>query len=60
MDEWNRLMQESLNGDLYQMTAGGPRKKNGDLRIKVRPVIIRKELLFQMERFRGNQASIRT
>lgn len=56
MDEWNRLMQESLNGDLYQMTAGGPRKKNGDLRIKVRPVIIRKELLFQMERFRGNQA----
>ena len=38
------------------MTAGGPRKKDGDVRFKVRPVMIRDRLLFQMETFRGNQA----
>ncbi len=38
------------------MTAGGPRKKDGDIRFKVRPVMIRDRLLFQMETFRGNQA----
>ena len=56
MDELRALLQESLNGELYQVTAGGPRKKDGDVRFKVRPVMIRDRLLFQMETFRGNQA----
>ena len=55
MDELRALLQESLNGELYQMTAGGPRKKDGDVRFKVRPVMIRDRLFFQMETFRGNQ-----
>ena len=55
MDELRALLQESLNGGLYQMTAGGPRKKEGDTRLKVRPVMIRDRLLFQVESFRGNQ-----
>ena len=37
------------------MTAGGPRKKDGDVRMKVRPVMLRDRLLFQAETFRGNQ-----
>ena len=55
MDELRALLQESLNGGLYQMTAGGPRKKDGDVRMKVRPVMLRDRLLFQAETFRGNQ-----
>lgn len=55
MDELRALLQESLNGELYQMTAGGPRKKDGDTRVRVRPVMIRDALLFQLETFRGNQ-----
>ena len=37
------------------MTAGGPRKKDGDRRLKVRPVMLGDRLLFQLENFRGNQ-----
>ena len=55
MDELRMLLSECLNEGLYQMTAGGPRKKEEDSRIKVRPVLIKNELVFQVERFRGNQ-----
>ena len=55
MEELRALIQESLTGELYQMTAGGPRKKDGDVRLRVRPVMLRDRLLFQLESFRGNQ-----
>ena len=48
-------MQESLNERLYQITAGGPRKKDGAVRLKLRPVMIKDELCFQLECYRGNQ-----
>ena len=46
MEELRALIQESLTGELYQMTAGGPRKKDGDVRLRVRPVMLRDRLLF--------------
>ena len=55
MEELRVLIQESLTGELYQMTAGGPRRKDSDVRLKVRPVMLRDRLLFQLESFRGNQ-----
>ena len=55
MEELRALIQESLTGELYQMTAGGPRKKDGDVRLRVRPVMLRDRLLFQLESFRENQ-----
>ena len=55
MEELRALIQDSLTGELYQMTAGGPRKKDGDVRLRVRPVMLRDRLLFQLESFRGNQ-----
>ena len=48
-------MQESRNERLYQITAGGPRKKDGAVRLKLRPVMIKDELCFQLECYRGNQ-----
>ena len=53
MEELYKLLQESLNERLYQITAGGPRKKDGAVRLKLRPVMIKDEL--QMECYRGNQ-----
>ena len=55
MEEVYKLLQESLNERLYQITAGGPRKKDGAVRLKLRPVMIKDELCFQMESYRGNQ-----
>ena len=55
MEKLRALLEESLTGELYQMTAGGPRKKDGDIRLKVRPVMLGDRLLFQLENFRGNQ-----
>ena len=55
MEELYKLLQESLNERLYQITAGGPRKKDGAVRLKLRPVMIKDELCFQMECYRGNQ-----
>lgn len=55
MEKLRALLEESLTGELYQMTAGGPRKKDGDIRLRVRPVMLGERLLFQLENFRGNQ-----
>ena len=55
MEKLRALLEESLTGELYQMTAGGPRKKDGDIRLRVRPVMLGDRLLFQLENFRGNQ-----
>lgn len=55
MEELYKLLQESLNERLYQITAGGHRKKDGAVRLKLRPVMIKDELCFQLECYRGNQ-----
>ena len=47
MEELRRLLDEVLDFSLIQGTVSGPRKKEGTLKIKIRPVIIRDELLFQ-------------
>lgn len=56
MEELRALLQESLTDGLYQMILSGPRRTDGDSKIKVRPVMLRGELFFQLERFCGNQA----
>lgn len=55
MEELYKLLEESLNEKLYQISVGGPRNKDGDIRLKLRPVMIKTEIYFQLESFRGNQ-----
>lgn len=55
MEELYKLLEESLNERLYQLSVGGPRNKDGDIRLKLRPVMIKTEIYFQLESFRGNQ-----
>lgn len=54
-EDFDGLLRDSLTDRLYQMTAGGPRKKDGDSRIRIRPVLLRNRLTFQVERYRENQ-----
>ena len=34
MEELYKLLEESLNERLYQLSVGGPRNKDGDIRLK--------------------------
>ena len=47
MEKLYKLLDEVLTFDLIQATVSGPRKKGGILKVKIRPVIIRDDLVFQ-------------
>ncbi len=56
MDELTRLLQENLNKEFVSAVLSAPRDKNGVSKVKVRPLLKRGELIFQLESFRSNQA----
>ncbi|GAB5612998.1 SAM-dependent methyltransferase [Faecalimonas hominis] len=56
MEEIRRILEESLHIDFIQATISNPKKKGGIMKIKVRPVMVKEELLFQCEIFENNQA----
>lgn len=56
MNEIERLLSETLNTDFIQAVLSNPRIKEGVLRIKVRPVKIKGQWLFQCESFTKTQA----
>ena len=47
MEQFLALLDEILNFDLIQATVSGARKKGGVLKIKIRPVVLKDELVFQ-------------
>ena len=55
MSELQDLFRRTLNGDLIQMTLSGTMDLNRAEKVKVRPVLIKDELLFQETLYRGNQ-----
>ena len=58
MTEIRQLCQESISGDLYRIIVSNKRNKGEctDIRkIKVRPVMVKQQLMYQMERFKGTQ-----
>ena len=56
MENLRVLLQENLNIDFVSAILSGPRGKDGILKVKVRPLLKKDTLLFQLEIFRGNQA----
>ncbi len=44
-----------MGDGLYQIIVSHPRRKGGVSKIKIRPVLIREELLYQESRFEGTQ-----
>ncbi|MCP1110473.1 class I SAM-dependent methyltransferase [Ohessyouella blattaphilus] len=56
MNEQIQLLTETLDENLVEMIFSNPRRSEEEIKkIKVRPLIIREALLFQIESFRGNQ-----
>ena len=56
MDELRKLLQENLNIDFISATLSNPRNKDAIQKIKVRHILKKDTLLFQLESFQNNQA----
>ena len=56
MDELRKLLQENLNIDFISAILSNPRNKDAIQKIKVRPILKKDTLLFQLESFQNNQA----
>lgn len=55
MEEIRKILEDSLHIDFIQATISNPKKKDGVLKIKVRPVLVKEELVFQCEAHKNNQ-----
>ena len=56
MEELKALLEKYLNENLELITLSAPRKGREELKTRVRPVLLRDELKFQFETFRGPKA----
>lgn len=55
MEELKILLQKILNKDLQQIILSNSRHPEQTQKVKIRPVLIREELLFQETAYRGTQ-----
>ena len=56
MNELRELIQDNLNIEFVSAVLSNPRKKEGVTKVRVRPLLQKGELAFQIETFRDNQA----
>ena len=56
MEELKSLLEKYLNENLELITLSAPRKGRDELKARIRPVLLRDELKFQFETFRGPKA----
>lgn len=56
MDELRFLLQDNLNSDFISAVLSNPRRKDGPEKVKVRPLLKKGSLFFQLESFRNHQA----
>ncbi len=56
MEHLKTLLEESLNIEFRSAVLSNPRSKDGIVKAKVRPILKKDVLFFQLETFRGNQA----
>ena len=56
MENLRTLFEENLNTDFISATLSSPRTKGGVVKVKVRPLMKKGTLFFQLEEFKGNQA----
>ena len=56
MNELSKLLQENLNIEFISATLSNPKNKDGVQKVKVRPILKKDVLYFQLESFRNNQA----
>lgn len=56
MNELSKLLQENLNIEFISATLSNPKNKDSVQKVKVRPILKKDVLYFQLESFRNNQA----
>lgn len=56
MNELRKILQENLNKEFVTATLSNPREKDGIVKVKVRPLLHKDSLMFQVESFRNHQA----
>lgn len=56
MNELRILLQENLNKEFISAVLSAPREREGISKVKIRPLLRKGELVFQLEAFRNNQA----
>lgn len=55
MVQLDGLLKESIGTDLYQMVLSNPRSKEGISKRKIRPVLVKDQLLYQVSSFTGTK-----
>lgn len=56
MDELKRVLEDNLNSEFLSAVLSSPRDAQAAQKVKVRPILKKDRLLFQIETFRGRQA----
>ena len=56
MEELRRLLEKYIDQDLEQLILSAPRKGQEEQKVRIRPVLLKGQLKFQAEIFRGVQA----
>ncbi len=54
-EELRKVLEDTLNGGLYQVVISNAREKDKASKVKIRPVMIKEQLLFQETVYRGAQ-----
>lgn len=56
MEQLRELLESCINEELINAVLSNPKDKEGIQKVKVRPVLMKGEMVFQCEKFRNNQA----
>lgn len=56
MEQLRELLESCINEELINAVLSNPKDKEGIQKVKVRPVLMKGEMVFQCEEFRNNQA----
>ena len=56
MNELRRVLEDNLNSEFLTAVLSNPRDAGDVIKVKVRPILKKDQLLFQIETFRGRQA----
>ena len=56
MEELREILRGNLNIEFRSAVLSNPRKKDGAVKVRVRPLLQKEKLIFQLEEFRNNQA----
>ena len=56
MEDLRTLLKDNLNKDFLTAVLSNPREKELATKVKVRPLLQKDQLVFQVETFRNNQA----